>query len=67
MLSDADKVLLKILGTISEKNRYLRHVMVLDTKGNCVKHVKDINNKSDAAMPVIEYLNSISKNAKGKK
>lgn len=67
MLSDADKILLKMLGTVSEKDRYLRHVMILDNKGNCIKHIKDINNKSDAAMPVIQYLNSISKNVKGKK
>jgi len=56
MLSDSDKKLIDELGTKNDKGRYLRHVMICDTKGKCVKHFKDISVKDNTAEPVLEWI-----------
>eukprot|EP00801_Mesodinium_rubrum_P009991 Mrub_10034.p2 GENE.Mrub_10034~~Mrub_10034.p2 ORF type:complete len:183 (+),score=54.99 Mrub_10034:57-551(+) len=61
LISDSDKKLIDELGTKNPTGRYLRHIMVCDTKNKCVKHYKDLAVKDNNAEPVIEWIKSQKK------
>ena len=61
LISDSDKKLIDDLGTKNPTGRFLRHIMVCDTKNKCVKHQKDLAVKDDNAAPVIEWIKSQKK------
>ena len=62
LLSGADKKLIDYLDTKNDKGRYLRHVMICDTSGKCVKHFRNINVKNNTAVPVLEWIEKQKKN-----
>eukprot|EP00801_Mesodinium_rubrum_P009062 Mrub_09092.p2 GENE.Mrub_09092~~Mrub_09092.p2 ORF type:complete len:182 (+),score=73.10 Mrub_09092:52-546(+) len=61
LISDSDKKLLDELGTKSATGRFLRHVMVCDSKNKCVKHFKDISVKDNISEPVLEWIKAQKK------
>jgi len=62
LLSDSDRKLIDVLGTKNDKGRYLRHVMICDIHGKCVKHYKDFSVKDNIAEPVLEWIKKQKKN-----